>query len=113
MSAEEPNRPPATRRRRSAPGRGPLSRRPGDPPPQKIPLPPLPHFRPHEGLPSPVLEAVRPWRSGDSGADVLNDLVDQVEREIESHLGHVVAEGILPAYRETLVCSHEQPLPRR
>jgi hypothetical protein len=56
---------------------------------------------------------VRPWRAGDSGADVLNDLVDQIEREIESHLGHVVAEGTLPAYRETLVCSHEQPPHRR
>ena len=113
MSAEETTRPPAARRRRSVMGRGPLPRRPGDPPPQKIPLPPLPHFRPHEGLPSPVLEAVRPWRAGDSGADVLNDLVDQIEREIEGHLGHVVAEGTLPAYRETLVCSHEQPTPRR
>ncbi len=113
MSADEGAPPTTTRRRRPGATRGPLPRRPGDPPPQKIPLPPLPYFRPHEGLPAPVLEAVRPWRSGDSGAEVLNDLVDQIEREIEGHLGHVVAEGTLPAYRDTLVCSHELPLRRR
>jgi hypothetical protein len=113
MSAEETTRRAGGRRRRAGAGRAPLPRSPGDPPPQKIPLPPLPHFRPREEIRTPVLEAVRPWREGDSGAAVLNDLVDQIERGIESHRGHVVAEGTLPAYRETVVCSHEKPPHRR
>jgi hypothetical protein len=62
---------------------------------------------------SAVPGATVPERTGDSGAVVLNNLVDQIEREIESHMGHVVSDGALPAYRDVLACAHEQPRVRR
>lgn len=65
-------------------------------------LPPGPR---HEGLPTPVLEVTGPERTGDSGATVMNDLVDQIERGIERDLGRVSPDTTLPAYRLTVGCS--------
>ena len=60
----------------------------------------------HEGLPAPVLEA-GPQRSGDIGAAVLNDLVDQIERDIEKDLGRAAPEAMLPPYRRAIPCTFD------
>jgi hypothetical protein len=65
-------------------------------------LPPGPG---HEGLPPPVLEVTGPERTGDSGATIMNDLVDQIERDIERDLGRVTPDATLPAYRLAVGCS--------
>lgn len=119
---------------------------------QRIPLPPLPHFRGgpaavapatgapaknpggavspeesdlllaeeappltsparpgpgHEGRPNPVLDAPSQGRTGESGAVVLNDLVDEIERGLEKELVRHAPEGSLPPYRRSLGCSLE------
>jgi hypothetical protein len=60
----------------------------------------------HEGLSGPVLEG-GPQRSGDIGAAVLNDLVDQIERDIEKDLGRAAPEALLPPYRGAVPCTFD------
>jgi hypothetical protein len=52
-----------------------------------------------------VLEVAAPERTGDIGATVMNDLVDQIERGIERDLGRLSPDTALPAYRHTVSCS--------
>jgi hypothetical protein len=116
MSHDRPNRA----------GRRPPPAAPGpDPALRRIPLPPLPHFRrpeppagaapdegalpprgpEHEGQPPPLLEREGSERTGDIGAAVLNDLVDQIERDLERELGRVIPETTPPTYRATVRCA--------
>jgi len=64
-------------------------------------LPPGPG---HEGRPEPLQEAAG-GRPGVPGVKLLNDLVDEIERDLEIELGRAVAPPALPAYRRTVSCS--------
>jgi len=59
----------------------------------------------HEGRPNPTLDAAGLGRSGESGATVLNDLVDEIERDLEKELLRHAPDPSLPPYRRTLGCS--------
>jgi len=59
----------------------------------------------HEGRPNPTLDPAGPVRTGESGATVLNDLVDEIERGLEKELLRHAPGPSLPAYRRTLGCS--------
>lgn len=106
----------------------PHFRRPADPAPEVLPAPapavdedlavlsmlgpgPLLPGPAHEGLPPPVLEAPRSERSGEVGATVLNDLVDQIERDIEKDLGRLIPETSLPPYRGAIPCTLKAAAP--
>ncbi len=65
-------------------------------------LPPGPR---HEGSSNPALDGPPEERCGAIGASVMNDLVDEIERDIERDLSRSHPEGSLPAYRRTLSCS--------
>jgi hypothetical protein len=60
-----------------------------------------------------VFDPAPPPRSGDIGAAVLNDLVDQIERDIEKDLGRLVPETTLPPYRGAVPCTFDPAVSAR
>ena len=62
----------------------------------------------HEGRPDPLGEPAVP-RTGALGATILNDLVDEIERDLERDLGRLAPTDALPAYRMTAACSYAAP----
>lgn len=59
----------------------------------------------HEGRPIPAADVPVGGRTGALGATILNDLVDQIEKDLEIEVErHAPAAG-LPAYRRALACS--------
>ncbi len=71
-------------------------------------LPPGPG---HEGRPSPLQEVSGSGRSGVLGATILNDLVDEIERDLEIEVSRHGDAIALPAYRRTAGCSFTPPAP--
>ncbi|HEU4403520.1 MAG TPA: hypothetical protein VFT43_15590 [Candidatus Polarisedimenticolia bacterium] len=65
----------------------------------------LPPGAGHEGRPGPGLEAQPALRTGASGATVMNDLVDEIERDFEKEMERHAPEAALPPYRRTIGCS--------
>ena len=74
----------------------------GDVPPAGDPLAVEETHRPgRDHVPSQDREA----RTGAPGAAVLNDLVEEIERDLERELARYAQVGALPAYRRTTCCS--------
>jgi hypothetical protein len=69
-------------------------------------LPPGPG---HEGRPSPLQDVSGSGRSGVLGATILNDLVDEIERDLEFEVSRHGDAIALPAYRRTAGCSFTPP----
>ncbi len=123
MVTERDPRPPSFRRRAGTP---PVER-------QRIPLPPLPALRRpappgstggvepkpssarglsheeadllHGGRPEPFEAAPGAGRTGALGARILNDLVEEIEKDLEDEMVRHPAETALPPYRRTVGCS--------
>jgi hypothetical protein len=58
----------------------------------------------HEVRPDPLGEPAAP-RTGALGATILNDLVEEIERDLERDLGRHPPQDVLPAYRRAAGCS--------
>ena len=71
-------------------------------------LPPGPG---HEGRPSPLQEVSGSGRNGVLGATILNDLVDEIERDLVIEVSRHCDAIALPAYRRTAGCSFAPPAP--
>ena len=71
-------------------------------------LPPGPG---HEGRPSPLQEVAGSGRSGVLGSTILNDLVDEIERDLVIEVSRHGDAIALPAYRRTAGCSFAPPAP--
>ncbi len=65
-------------------------------------LPPGPE---HEGRPAAGLTDAVPPRTGASGATVMNDLVDEIERDLEREIARLQPDVALPTYRRAVGCS--------
>jgi hypothetical protein len=65
----------------------------------------LPSGPEHEGRPSAGLTDAVPKRTGASGAAVMNDLVDEIERDLEREIARLQPDAALPTYRRALGCS--------
>jgi hypothetical protein len=59
----------------------------------------------HEGGIAPAIESVMPQRTGATGATILNDLVDQIERGLEKDLARVPIAVLTQGYRRVLACA--------
>jgi hypothetical protein len=71
-------------------------------------LPPGPR---HEGPANPALDVPPEERTGVIGAAVINDLVDEIERDLVRDLNQHYPESSLPEYRRALTCSFRSPDP--
>ena len=58
----------------------------------------------HEGGIAPTLEPLTPQRSGATGATILNDLVDEIEKGLEKELARAPIEATTRGYRRTVAC---------
>lgn len=59
----------------------------------------------HEGGITPVIEATAPQRTGSTGATILNNLVDEIEKGLERDLARVPPDIVLQQYRRVVPCS--------
>lgn len=59
----------------------------------------------HEGGITPVIEAIAPQRTGSTGATILNNLVDEIEKGLERDLARVPPDIVLQQYRRVVPCS--------
>jgi hypothetical protein len=59
----------------------------------------------HEGGITPVIETVTPQRTGSTGATILNNLVDEIEKGLERDLARVPPDIVLQQYRRVVPCS--------
>ncbi len=59
----------------------------------------------HEGGITPILEPNVGQRTGATGATILNDLVDQIEKGLERDLARAPAGEFDHLYRKTLACA--------
>ncbi len=59
----------------------------------------------HEGGLTPVIEAVVPQRTGSTGATILNNLVDEIEKGLERDLARAPSEIARQQYRRVVSCS--------
>ena len=59
----------------------------------------------HEGGIAPAIESVMPQRTGATGATILIDLVDQIERGLEKDLARAPIEVLTQGYRRVLACA--------
>ena len=59
----------------------------------------------HEGGLTPVIEAVVPQRTGSTGATILNNLVDEIEKGLERDLARSPSEVARQQYRRVVSCS--------
>ncbi len=66
-------------------------------------LPPGPG---HEGRPNPLQESPAE-RAGVRGATILNDLVDEIEKDLEAEIERHSEAATLPAYRRSVGCSFD------
>jgi hypothetical protein len=71
----------------------------------------------HEGGIVPVIEPITPQRTGATGATILNDLVDEIEKGLEKDLARAPVEMTTRGYRRVVACaggpasSHPAPSP--
>ena len=59
----------------------------------------------HEGGIVPVIEPVTPQRTGATGATILNDLVDEIEKGLEKDLARAPLDTIARGYRRVVACT--------
>lgn len=59
----------------------------------------------HEGGITPVIEATAQQRTGSTGAMILNNLVDEIEKGLERDLARVPPDIVLQQYRRVVPCS--------
>jgi hypothetical protein len=59
----------------------------------------------HEGGLAPVIESVAPPRTGATGATILNDLVDEIEKGLEKDLARAPIDVIARGYRRVVACA--------
>lgn len=105
--------PPATNPPASADSPAPtVSRAPTAPPAAAAPAGAVSHLEMsellapgHEGGLTPVIEAVAPRRTGSTGATILNNLVDEIEKGLERDLARSPSEIARQQYRRVVSCS--------
>ncbi len=66
----------------------------------------------HEGGITPVIEPITPQRTGATGATILNDLVDEIEKGLEKDLARAPLDMIARGYRRVVACSGGPALSR-
>ena len=59
----------------------------------------------HEGGIMPAIEPAAPQRTGTTGATILNDLVDQIEKGLEKELARAPIEVLTQGYRSVVACA--------
>lgn len=59
----------------------------------------------HEGGITPVIEGIAPLRTGSTGATILNNLVDEIEKGLERDLARIPIEIAQQRYRRVVPCS--------
>ena len=63
----------------------------------------------HEGGIAPIIEPLTPQRTGATGATILNDLVDEIEKGLEKDLARAPVEVIARGYRRVVACAGGTP----
>jgi hypothetical protein len=59
----------------------------------------------HEGGIAPAIESPRPHRTGATGATIINDLVDEIEKGLERDLARVPMDAPGQGYRRVVACA--------
>jgi len=59
----------------------------------------------HERGIAPAIEPLSPQRTGATGATILNDLVDEIEKGLEKELARAPIEGMTRRYRRVVACA--------
>ena len=59
----------------------------------------------HEGGITPIIEGIAPLRTGATGATILNNLVDEIEKGLERDLARIPIEIVQQRYRRVVPCS--------
>lgn len=59
----------------------------------------------HEGGITPIIEGIAPLRTGATGATILNNLVDEIEKGLERDLARIPIEIAQQRYRRIVPCS--------
>lgn len=59
----------------------------------------------HEGGITPIIEGIAPLRTGSTGATILNNLVDEIEKDLERDLARIPFEVAEQRYRRVVPCS--------
>jgi hypothetical protein len=59
----------------------------------------------HEGGIAPAIESAIPLRTGATGATILNDLVDQIEKGLEKDLARTPLSVLSKEYRRVVACA--------
>jgi len=59
----------------------------------------------HEGGIVPVIAPLTPQRTGATGATILNDLVDEIEKGLEKDLARTPVDVIARRYRRVVACA--------
>ena len=59
----------------------------------------------HEGGIAPIIEPLTPQRTGATGATILNDLVDEIEKGLEKDLARAPVDMIARGYRRVVACT--------
>ena len=59
----------------------------------------------HEGGITPIIEGIAPQRTGSTGATILNNLVDEIEKGLERDLARIPLEIAQQHYRRIVPCS--------
>jgi len=59
----------------------------------------------HEGGIVPVIEPPAPLRTGATGATILNDLVDEIEKGLEKDLARAPLDTMAQGYRRVVACA--------
>jgi len=63
----------------------------------------------HEGGISPAIDAAVPLRTGATGATILNDLVDEIEKGLEREIARTPHEFTSQGYRRVVTCASRPP----
>jgi hypothetical protein len=66
----------------------------------------------HEGGIAPAIDPITPQRSGATGATILNDLVDEIEKGLEKELAKTPMELMPQVYRRVVACASGPPAGR-
>jgi hypothetical protein len=66
----------------------------------------------HEGGIAPAIESAVPLRTGATGATILNDLVDQIEKGLEKDLARTPLNMLSKEYRRVVACASGPALGR-
>ncbi len=59
----------------------------------------------HEGGIAPAIDPITPQRTGATGARILNDLVDEIEKGLEKELARTPMELMPQGYRRVVACA--------